>query len=289
MGARRCGWACKLVLPLVWVIVKSGERSETLGPFWATAIGARAIGSAHRAELQSRRFLSDASHELRTPLAGIQVVADQLIADAGVQPGTPDKTDGRETRAGRHAALLASETRKTARLVNDLLEIARIDAGGLSLRPERTDLGPIVAAEVDRTAMLAPRLNVQCTGDQQLYVEADPAKIEQIFSNLLENARRHTPSGGQITVNVQTIDGTAQVMVTDTGPGVPDDDLERIFDRLVRLEDSRDRDSGGSGLGLSIARALAEAHHGTLVCLPSDSGAKFRLALPISPPPNPAA
>jgi two-component system OmpR family sensor kinase len=247
MGARRCGWACQLVLPLVWVIVKSGERSETLGPFWATAIGARAIGSAHRAELQSRRFLSDASHELRTPLAGIQVVADQLIADAGVQPGTPDKTDGRETRAGRHAALLASETRKTARLVNDLLEIARIDAGGLSCRPERTDLGPIVAAEVDRTAMLAPRLNVQ------------------------------------------TIDGTAQVMVTDTGPGVPDDDLERIFDRLVRLEDSRDRDSGGSGLGLSIARALAEAHHGTLVCLPSDSGAKFRLALPISPPPNPAA
>ena len=246
-----------------------------------------AAATARRAEAQSRQFLSDAAHELRTPLAGIQVVADQLIAGAGAGTHSDKASDAgmSGTRARRHAELLCSETRRAARLVNDLLDIARIDAG-LSLRLERTDLAGIVASEVDRAAMLAPGVSVRCTGDQQLRVEADPTRVAQILSNLLNNARRHTPPSGQITVNVETVDGTAQVTVTDTGPGVPDNDRERIFDRLVRLDDARDRDSGGAGLGLPIARALAEAHHGTLVCLPSDGGAIFRLTLPINQPPQ---
>ena len=242
-----------------------------------------AAAAAHRAELQSRKFLSDASHELRTPLAGIQVIADQLIADAAAHPDTPNQTDARQERAGRRAALLGGETRKAARLVNDLLDITRIDAG-LELCPEETDLGRIVAAEVDRTAMLAPALDVKRTGAEQLCVQADPTRIAQILSNLLDNARRHTPPEGQITVDVENVDGTAQVTVRDTGAGIPDSDRERIFDRFVRLEEARGRDSGGSGLGLSIARALAEAHRGTLACLPSDSGAVFRLSLPLSRP-----
>ncbi len=245
-----------------------------------------AAATARRAEAQSKQFLSDAAHELRTPLAGIQVIADQLIAGAGTQPNKPSETGVAGTRARRHAELLGSETRRAARLVSDLLDIARIDAG-LSLRLERTDLVGIVASEVDRAAMLAPGVTVTRTGDQQVFVEADPTKVAQILSNLLNNARRHTPPSGQITVNVEKVDGTAQVTVIDSGPGVPDHDRERIFDRLVRLDDARDRDSGGAGLGLPIARALAEAHHGTLVCLPSDSGAIFRLMLPINQPPQP--
>ncbi|TGD88096.1 HAMP domain-containing histidine kinase [Mycolicibacterium sp. CH28] len=244
-----------------------------------------AATAALRAEAQSRQFLSDAAHELRTPLAGIQVIADQLIAGTGTYPDAPNNAGTPGARAGRYAELLSNETRRAARLVSDLLDIARIDAG-LSLRREHTDLAGIVADEVDRAAMLAPGVSVRCTGDQQLLVEADPTRVAQILSNLLNNARRHTPPSGQITVNVETVDDTAQVTVTDTGPGVPDNDRERIFDRLVRLDDARDRDSGGAGLGLPIARALAEAHHGTLVCLPSDGGAIFRLTLPISQPPQ---
>jgi two-component system OmpR family sensor kinase len=244
-----------------------------------------AAATARRAEAQSRQFLSDAAHELRTPLAGIQVIADQLIAGAETHSDKASDAGMSGTRARRHAELLGSETRRAARLVSDLLDIARIDAG-LSLRPESTDLVGIVATEVDRAAMLAPGVSVRCTGDQQVFVEADPTRVAQILSNLLNNARRHTPPSGQITVNVEKVDGTAQVTVTDTGPGVPDNDRERIFDRLVRLDDARDRDSGGAGLGLPIARALAEAHHGTLVCLPSDGGAIFRLALPINQPPQ---
>ena len=242
-----------------------------------------AAATARRAEAQSRRFLSDAAHELRTPLAGIQVVANQLIADTAASANA----SGLDARARRHAELLGNETRRASRLVNDLLDIARIDAG-LSLRPERTDLGRIADDEVDRAAMLAPDVSVQRTGDQRLYVDADPTKIAQILTNLLDNARRHTPTSGTITVDVECLNGTAQVTVTDTGSGVPDDDRDRIFDRLVRLDEARDRDSGGAGLGLPIARALAEAHHGTLECLHSDGGAVFRLSLPAAQPPSSA-
>ncbi|MFY1599732.1 sensor histidine kinase [Micromonospora sp. WMMD737] len=232
---------------------------------------------AQRAEAQGRRFLSDAAHELRTPLAGIQAVADQLVAGATTQS---EASDGAPPRTRRHAELLGNETRRAARLVGDLLDIARIDAGA-GLRLESIDLGRIVTDEADRAAMLAPDITVRRTGEREVSVNADPTRIAQILSNLLDNARRHTPSSGQITVHLETVDGTAWVTVSDTGPGVAEGDRERIFDRLVRLDDARDQDSGGAGLGLPIARALAEAHGGSLECLPSGAGAVFRLSLPI--------
>jgi two-component system, OmpR family, sensor kinase len=99
--------------------------------------------------------------------------------------------------------------------------------------------------------------------------------------NLLDNARRHTPDGGAITVCVEAGDPCA-VVVADTGPGVPDDERDRVFGRLVRLQQARDRDSGGAGLGLPFARALARAHGGELVAEPSTAGARFRLTLPVA-------
>jgi signal transduction histidine kinase len=229
-----------------------------------------AADTAQRAEANTRRFLSDAAHELRTPIAGIQALAQQLAADTG-----------NAARRRRFATLLTDETRRAARLVGDLLDIARIDAG-VALRCEDVDVAEIAAAAVDRAAMLAPHLAVRLDGDgQPLAVHADPHRIAQILSNLLDNACRHSPPDGEITVHTARRESNAEVTVTDTGPGVPQSDRERIFDRLVRLDDARNRDSGGAGLGLSIARALARAHHGSLECLPSDTGAVFRLSLPL--------
>ncbi len=231
----------------------------------------QAADSAQRAEANTRRFLSDAAHELRTPIAGIQALAQQLAANTG-----------NAARRGRFATLLAGETRRAARLVADLLDIARIDAGA-ALRCEDVDLVEIAAAEVDRAAMLAPNLTVRLTGDgQTLPVHADPQRIAQILTNLLDNACRHTPQGGEITVHTGRREHNAEITVTDTGPGVPDSDRERVFDRLVRLDDARNRDSGGAGLGLPIARALAQAHHGNLECLPRQTGAAFRLSVPLA-------
>lgn len=234
---------------------------------------------AQRAEAKSRQFLSDAAHELRSPVAAIRAVAQQLIANAEATAHQGD--DAATARRRRYAALLGGETHRATRLVSDLLDIASIDAGAV-LPNQQVDLADVAAAEVNRAAMLAPSLTLRLIGDgRKLTISADPSRIARILSNLLDNARRYTPQGGDITVCTEADGDQARVLVIDTGPGIPDADRERVFDRLVRLDDARDRDSGGAGLGLPIARALAQAHHGTLECLPRSGGAAFRLTLPM--------
>jgi signal transduction histidine kinase len=237
----------------------------------------RAADAAQRAETATRRFLVDAAHELRTPIAGIQVAAEQLANSASQQQGD----DGAGAQY-RRASLLLSDARRAGRLVSDMLDLSRIDAG-LPLDTQDVDLAAIADAEADRAAMLAPQLTVRRTGLAELNVNADPTRLAQILSNLLDNARRYTPPGGAITIDVCLHEGAAEVTVTDSGPGIPDDERKRIFERLVRLDAGRARDHGGAGLGLPIARALARAHGGELVCVPHDGGAQFRLRLPVPP------
>lgn len=234
-----------------------------------------AAEDARRAEAATRRFLVDAAHELRTPIAGIQVAAEQLASNAG-------RHQHDEVARGqyRRATLLLSDARRAGRLVGDMLDLSRIDAG-LPLDVQDVDLARVVDAEADRTTMLAPRLTVVRTGLAELEVKADPTRLAQILGNLLDNARRYTPAGGAINVDLRAGDHTAEVTVTDTGPGIPEEERERIFERLVRLDAGRARDHGGAGLGLPIARALARAHGGELTCLPREGGAQFRLSLPV--------
>lgn len=236
----------------------------------------RAAEAAQRAETATRRFLVDAAHELRTPMAGIQAAAEQLATNA-----SRDEADPAARGQYRRAALLLSDARRAARLVADMLDLSRIDAG-VPLDLQDTDLAAIVAAEADRTSMLAPQLSVTRTGLTALTLRADSTRVAQIVSNLLDNARRQTSLGGNITIELQKVDaqGVAEVTVTDTGPGIPGDERERIFERLVRLDTDRARDHGGAGLGLPIARALARAHGGDVTCLSHEGGAQFRLTLP---------
>jgi two-component system OmpR family sensor kinase len=240
----------------------------------------RAAETAQRAETATRRFLVDAAHELRTPIAGIQAAAEQLASNA-----SQEEADPAARRQYRRATLLLSDARRAGRLVADMLDLSRIDAG-LPLDLQGTDLAAIIAAEAERTAMLAPQLTITLPGLTALSVQADPTRVAQILSNLLDNARRHTPPGGRISIDLRRRDepgaggGVAEVIVTDTGPGIPDDEGEHIFERLVRLDTGRARDLGGAGLGLPIARALARAHGGDLTNLPHAGGAQFRLTLP---------
>lgn len=234
----------------------------------------QAADAAQRAEAATRQFLVDAAHELRTPIAGIQVAAEQLAASAGRHEADP------EARAQyRRASLLQSDARRAGRLVADMLDLSRIDAG-LALDRHDTDLAAIAEAEAQRAAMLAPQLSITRTGRDELRVLADPTRVAQVLSNLLDNARRYTPVDGTITIDVVAENSAAVVTVTDTGPGIPDDERFRIFERLVRLDAGRARDHGGAGLGLPIARALARAHGGELECVSHDGGAQFRLTLP---------
>lgn len=242
----------------------------------------RAAEGAQRAEAAVRCFLADAAHELRTPIAGMQAAAEQIAGSVGQRVGRsggPDTADPELLRQHRRATLLLTEARRATRLVSDMLDLSYIDAG-LPLELKDTDLVGIVDTQLDRAVLLAPQLHVARTGLDSLTVRIDPTRVAQILSNLLDNARRYTPPGGRINVDIRRGNGGAEVLVTDTGIGIRDEDAERIFDRLVRLDSARDREHGGAGLGLPIARALADAHGGSLTCLTNDSGATFRLVLP---------
>ncbi|MEB3982829.1 ATP-binding protein [Mycobacterium sp. 663a-19] len=262
--------------------ITTGDRGQRLRPDRGdTELGRAAaafdgmLDALEASEQRARQFLADAAHELRTPIAGIGAAAEQLLGAAA-----QDGEDARTKSQYRRAALLLAESRRAGRLVSDMLDLSRIDAG-VTLNLSDIDLVEITEAECERAAMLSPDITITRTGEPTLPARADRTRVAQILSNLVDNARRHTPPGGQIVIDVRHANHLAELTVTDSGPGIPDSDRERIFDRLVRLDAARDRDHGGAGLGLPIARALARAHHGELACLPNDPGARFRLTLPL--------
>jgi two-component system OmpR family sensor kinase len=264
--------------------ITRGDRGRRLAPSRTdTELGRTAVAfdamldelegaeaAARASEARTRRFVADAAHELRTPLAGVQAVAEAAIA-----PGLDV-----EERDRLHLLLLR-ESHRAGRLVDDLLALARIDAG-IELRREPVDLPELARAEAERVRLLAPDRVVEVDGGPAT-VSGDAARLGQVLGNLLDNARRYTPDGGRIAVRVAG-SGTASVLVTDTGPGVPPADRERIFDRLVRLDEARTTDAGGAGLGLAIARGIARAHGGDLRCVepPDGVGAAFELTLPLT-------
>ncbi len=275
--------------------IARGDRGRRLSPTRTDTELGRAAGAfdemvdalegaeraARTSEGRTRQFVADAAHELRTPIAGVQAAAEAVL-----QAGPTGSLDERD----RMHLLLVREARRAGRLVEDLLALARIEAG-LDLYRTPTDLVTLARAEAERTRLLAPGLTVTVVepggaGTGSATAVADPERIAQVLANLLDNARRHTPDGGTITVTVRGGGPWVEVAVADTGPGVAPPDRERIFDRLVRLDAARSADSGGAGLGLAIARGIARAHGGDLRCVdpgPHRRGALFVLTLPTTP------
>ncbi|EOD69914.1 sensor histidine kinase [Amycolatopsis vancoresmycina] len=217
--------------------------------------------AAQASEERTRRFVADAAHELRTPLAGVQAAAEALLQQA---PDTPHE------QRERLQLLVVRESQRAGRLVADLLDLARLDAGA-ELERAPVALRELVAAQAEQVRLTAPEVTVEVTGPDTV-VLGDRARLTQILANLTGNAVRAMAGRGTLTLEV-TGDG---VTVTDTGPGVPGPERERIFDRLVRLDAAREQ--GGSGLGLPIARGFARAHGGDLWCEAAPGGgARFRL------------
>lgn len=229
-----------------------------------------AESQARDAEDRLRRFLSDVAHELRTPLAGARAATEQVL-----------RSD--PPRDQRESGLVSAirENDRAARLVDDMLTMARIDQG-LELRRVPVDLTDQARRAAGNRRLTAPRARLTVTGDP-CPVLADPDRLIQIIGNLLDNAVRVGGPSTSVALTVTTRDDTAVLEVVDDGPGVPPAERERIFDRLVRLDDARartgDADRTGFGLGLPIARGLARAHGGDLVCLPRERGAAFELRL----------
>ena len=166
-----------------------------------------------------------------------------------------------------------------ARLIADLLLLARFDESGLTLRRQDVDLDDLVYAERDRLATEHPRLRLAAR-ITPTRIDGDPHHLQRALRNLLDNAARHARD--QVTVTLHRLPGGAvELDVADDGPGIPPADRERIFGRFVRLDDSRSRSGGGSGLGLAIARDIVIAHGGTLTVDDLDHGTAMRIRLPL--------
>lgn len=245
-----------------------------------------------RLEESRRHLVADIAHELGTPLSILQANLEGMLD--GVVDIAPDRL-----------AALHTQVRLLARLVDDLRDLSLAQAGRLVLHREPTDLSALVA---DAVAAVLPRaaekeVEVRTRLEAGLpLVPADRDRIMQVAHNLLDNAIRHTPSGGTITVVLKTAAvkadaaGTAgagaadagaaeiHLTVTDTGPGIPPDEVDRVFDRFYRLDASRSRASGGTGLGLAIVKTLVEAHGGRVwVTSRAGEGSTFVVALPVRP------
>jgi signal transduction histidine kinase len=204
------------------------------------------------AEAQRRRFLADITHELRTPLAVLQ-------------SGIEAQIDGIHARDEEHLASLLEEAERLGRLIDDLHTLALADAGRIVLHRERVAPAALVEDAVAAHVPLADRKGVRLVTDVPgpdtgVTVDVDPIRIHQVLDNLLSNALRHTPAGGEVRVTLAgpTADAV-EIAVVDTGSGLPPDAVDEVFERFTRAADSR-----GSGLGLSIARDLVVAHGGTI-------------------------
>jgi two-component system sensor histidine kinase BaeS len=231
-----------------------------------------------RAREAERTVLMSASHELRTPLTAISGYAE------GVQDGTIDAKTG--------SAVIVSESQRLERLVQDLLVLARLEQGTFETRSEPVDLGKIAETARNRLALRADeaKVDLQTEIAANSHATADTGRVLQIVTNLVDNAVRITPAGGSVTVAT----GPGKIVVTDTGPGIPADDLPHVFERF-HLRKRRGMGSpDGSGIGLAIARELSEAMGGSVaVASVEGEGAVFTVSLPKgsrpSQSPDPAA
>lgn len=226
------------------------------------------LGRLQTAADRQRRFVGDASHELQSPIASVRTGLEVALAHRELADWPAV------------AAEVLEESQRMERLVGDLLFLARADEGAPPRAPRLVDLDDIVLEEVHRV-MGAGSLTFDTTRVTSAPVRGRPDDLRRVVRNLLDNAQRFGRS--TVTVALRTIGNRVELVVADDGPGVPDDQQERIFDRFARLDEARPRQEGGTGLGLAIAREIMTAHGGKILCENALRGARFVVTLPGAP------
>jgi two-component system OmpR family sensor kinase len=227
------------------------------------------LAARHRSEQQVRQFVADASHELRTPLATIHGYAE-------LSRRTPDDAD----RLSTALAKVETEADRMSALVEDLLLLARLDAGR-PLATEEVDVTRVLLEAVGDARVIAPdhhwRLELP---DEPLTATGDTARVHQVVTNLLSNARTHTPAGTTVLVAASGVNSHVEIRVHDDGPGLPAELLPHAFERFTRGDSSRTRSSGGAGLGLSLVAAIVTAQGGTVDLASTPGSTTFTVTLP---------
>ena len=242
--------------------VRPRSFSVTAAP--VQAVGTRSavlvlhdITELRRLERVRRDFIANVSHEFKTPLTAIQGFAETLLGGA-----LDDKTN-----RGRFTEIIREHAQRLARLTNDLLKLSRIEAGRLELESRPVNVAGLVNGCVETARFKAEAKGIRVIVELQEGlppVRGDGVQLGEVLQNLLDNALQYTPSGGHIDVKAYSNGHEIIFTVSDTGIGIPESDLERIFERFYRVDAARSREAGGTGLGLSISRHIVEAHGGRI-------------------------
>jgi len=234
------------------------------------------IGRLEKAFQRQKQFTSDASHELRTPLAVIE--AESTLALQKERPSSDYQ---------QSLEIISQESRQMSSLIDRLLTLARADAGKEQWNFTEVNLGKLISNLSTDVEILCQEkeLSFQLGQTQDLVVKGDEARLRELFMNLLDNAIRYTPSPGTVSVSLRREGQMAVVAITDTGVGIPAEDMPFIFERFYRVDKSRSRAEGGSGLGLAICRHIAEVHGGKIeVESQVEAGSTFSVWLRLQSP-----
>jgi two-component system phosphate regulon sensor histidine kinase PhoR len=252
---------------IVWV----GRVAREVGASFRLVAVFHDVTALRRGERLRRDFVANASHELRTPIATVRAAAETVLA--GADPLAP--------AVERFVEMIHRQSQRMGQLVEDMLRLSELES---SYRPQArpVEIGPLVEQVVAAArARVGQRLALEQAVTSELRALADPAAVEQILTNLVDNACKYTPDGGRVVVEGRVADGQVALEVRDTGPGIPREHLPRIFERFYRVDSGRAREHGGTGLGLAIVKHLAVANHGQ-VAVHSElgHGSTFTVRLP---------
>jgi len=221
-------------------------------------------------------FVLTASHELRSPLTSVQGFAELLMLDR----------DSLTPRQAETVEIILDNCRHLVRLLNDLLDLARSDAGRLAIQPRPTEIAPLIE-DVARTIRAQTEAKSQTLGEDLQpdlpLVEAEPDRIRQVLINLVTNAHEYCPDGASIQVTARAVGAEVEIAVSDNGPGIPETQLERIFDRFTRGDAGLTQRVGGTGLGLAISKSLVELHGGSIRAASTPGqGSIFAFRIPVA-------
>jgi signal transduction histidine kinase len=224
------------------------------------------------ADRARRDLLAAISHDLRTPLTSIQLLAE------AIEDGIVDDDTRRE-----YATRLATHARAFGALIDDLFELSRLEAGDIRWTMEQVAMAELVQEAVDAMRPHAEAEAVAMLTElagPAAYARANPERIQRVLFNLLQNAIRHTPADGSVTVRAAQRDGEVEIEVADTGSGIDPDDRDAVFDAFVQGRGREARSNGSAGLGLAVARAIVEAHGGRIWLADPPEGTSVRFSLP---------
>lgn len=233
----------------------------------------RMIARLDEAFQHNRRFLADASHELRTPLTILRSELEAMVQRPEINPELHETMDN-----------LLEEVQRLGRIVENLFALSRLDAGLAAAASSHFDFAKLAATTAEQMCLLAEDKGVKitCQTPAPVFLEGDRGRFKQVIVNLLDNAIKYTPSGGAVTLAVKTNRGEAVCEVSDNGMGIPAAAIPHVFDRFFRVDQARNRELGGAGIGLSIVKAICTAHNGRVEVESTEGrGSCFRVCLPL--------